>query len=131
MPDDPRDPSDAELAALRHLWEHGTATRRQITDALYPGGGPAHYTTVQKLLERLEAKGLVRSALADGVRAFTATVGRDDLIRRRLRAVADALCDGSVAPLLMNLVDAGSVSAAELAELRALVRRLSKHPPTE
>jgi predicted transcriptional regulator len=120
------DVTDAELAVLRHLWEHGTSTRRQLTDALYPDGGPAHYTTVQKLLERLEGKGYVRSELAGLVRVFAATVERDDLIRRRLRDVAEKLCDGSVAPLLMNLVEAGSVSDAELAELKALVRRLAR-----
>jgi len=126
MSDRPADATDAELAVLRHLWDHGTRTRRQLTDALYPGGGPAHYTTVQKLLERLEAKGLVASEPGDGVRRFTATVKRDALIRTRLRDVADKLCDGSVAPLLMNLVGTGKVSGAELAELRALVRKLSK-----
>jgi BlaI family transcriptional regulator, penicillinase repressor len=124
--DDPPDVSDKELEVLRHLWDRGTATRRQVTDALYPDGGPAHYTTVQKLLERLEAKGYVRSELAGAVRVFTATVGRDDLIRRRLKDVADKLCDGQLAPLVMNLVGAGSVTPEELAELRALVRRLSR-----
>jgi BlaI family transcriptional regulator, penicillinase repressor len=126
MSDRPADATDAELAVLRHLWDHGTRTRRQLTDALYPGGGPAHYTTVQKLLERLEAKGLVTSPPGDGVRRFSAAVQRDALIRTRLRDVADKLCDGSVAPLLMNLVGTGSVSDADLAELRALVRKLSK-----
>jgi len=126
MSDRPADATDAELAVLRHLWDHGTRTRRQLTDALYPGGGPAHYTTVQKLLERLEAKGFVTSHPGDGVRRFTAAVERDALIRTRLRDVADKLCDGSVTPLLMNLVGTGKVSDAELVELRAIVRRLSK-----
>jgi hypothetical protein len=40
MSDRPADATDAELAVLRHLWDHGTRTRRQLTDALYPGGGP-------------------------------------------------------------------------------------------
>jgi len=126
MSDRPADATDAELAVLRHLWDHGTRTRRQLTDALYPGGGPAHYTTVQKLLERLEAKGLVTAHPGDGVRRFTAAVKRDALIRTRLRDVANKLCDGSVTPLLMNLVGTGKVSDAELAELRSLVRKLSK-----
>ena len=126
MADPAADVTDAELAALRHLWDHGPSTRRQIADALYPGGTPAHYTTVQKLLERLEAKRYVRSRLAGGVRTFTAAAGRDALIRRRLRDVADKLCGGAVAPLLTNLVEAGPLTDAELAELRALVRRLSR-----
>lgn len=119
------DVTDAELAVLRLLWDRGTQNRRQLTDALYPEGGPAHYTTVQKLLERLAAKGFVRSTMSRGVRHFSAAVGRDRLIRSRLRAVADKLCDGSLAPLLSHLVEAGPLSEAEIAELRSLVRRLT------
>ena len=62
------DVTDAELAVLEELWRLGSATRRQLADALYPGGGPAHYTTVQKLLERLEAKGHVAADRSTAVR---------------------------------------------------------------
>ena len=51
--------TETELAMLRVLWDRGEATRRQVVDALYPGGGDSHYATVQKLLERLERKGFV------------------------------------------------------------------------
>jgi BlaI family transcriptional regulator, penicillinase repressor len=122
----PSDITDAELAVMRHLWEHGTQTRRQLTDALYPDGGPAHYTTVQKLLERLEAKGYVRSPRSGSVRSFAAAVGRESLIRRRLRDVADKLCDGAVSPLLMHLVESGPLTKSDIEDLQALVRRLGK-----
>src|SRR5690348_8798268 len=89
------DVTDTELAVLNVLWGHGSATRRQITDALYPGGGPAHYTTVQKLLERLEAKGHVRKRPVKGVQTFRPTLAREELIGHRLRDVADKLCGGS------------------------------------
>jgi predicted transcriptional regulator len=115
-------PSEAELAVLQVLWERGEATRRDITDVLYPGGGPAHYTTVQKLLERLERKGYVRRSDSAAVRTFTALVSRDDLIRQRLLDVAK-LCGGSLTPLLMNLVRAKPLTPQELNELRALVRQ--------
>jgi predicted transcriptional regulator len=118
------DVTDTELLVLQTLWERGTLSRRQITDELYPGGGPAHYTTVQKLLERLEHdRGCVRSWMEGGVRLFAATVARDELIRRRLRDVAEKLCGGSLTPLLMNLVRDGGLSEAELKELRQLIRR--------
>src|SRR2546423_144416 len=126
MPRTPQDVTDAELAVLQVLWERGTATRRQLTDALYPDGGPAHYTTVQKLLERLEAKGHVRSGRGEGVRAFTAVVDRDRLISRRLRDVAAKLCGGSLTPLLMNLVRAQPLTPRELRELQDLVKELSR-----
>ena len=34
-----QDVTDAELAVLKRLWAAGSATIRDITDALYPGGG--------------------------------------------------------------------------------------------
>ena len=122
----PRDVTDTELALLHVLWDRGPATRRQLTDALYPGGGPAHYTTVQKLLQRLEAKGYVRTDRGGGVLTFTATVGREELISRRLRDVAEKLCGGSLTPLLMNLVRARPLTARELRELQELVADLSR-----
>jgi predicted transcriptional regulator len=115
-------PSEAELAVLQVLWERGEATRRDITDVLYPNGGPAHYTTVQKLLERLERKGYVRRTDSAAVRSFVAFVSRDELIRQRLLDVAK-LCGGSLAPLLMNLVRTRPLTPEELNELRELVRQ--------
>jgi predicted transcriptional regulator len=127
----PHDVTDAELAVLQVLWERGPATRRQIADVLYPSGGPAHYTTVQKLLERLEAKGHVTRSRGPGVLTFTAAIDREQLISRRLLDVAEKLCGGSLTPLLMNLVRSRALTARELADLQELVKELSRRdrPP--
>jgi predicted transcriptional regulator len=116
--------TDTELAILQVLWSQGPATRRQITDALYPRGGAAHYATVQKLLERLEAKRLVRVDRSQSVLTFTAAAARDELIHLQLRDVAEKLCGGSLTPLLMNLVKSEPLSASELDELQAFVKQL-------
>ena len=115
------DVTDAELAVLQALWERGSATIRQLTDALYPGGSVAQYATVQKLLERLEAKGCTRRDRGPWPHVFTATVDRDDLIGRRLRAVAEKLCGGSLTPLLTHLIAVERLGPTERAELRALL----------
>jgi len=122
----PRDVTDAELDVLRVLWDRGPATIRVLTDALYPGGGASEYGTVQKLLERLESKGHVGRRAEGRQNVFKATVRREDLVARRLRETADALCDGSLSPLLTQLVSAGGLSREELSELRRLVDRLSR-----
>jgi BlaI family penicillinase repressor len=124
----PQDVTDAELAVLQVLWERGPASRRQLTDRLYPGANPAHYTTVQKLLERLEGKGYVTQESGPGALTFQATVSRDDLISRRLLDMAEKLCEGSVTPLLMNLVRSNRLSTRDLQELRALIDRLRQQP---
>jgi predicted transcriptional regulator len=121
------DVTEAELAVLRELWDRPGAAIRVLAERLYPRGGAAGYGTVQKLLERLEAKGFVARDRGEAVHRFSACVDRDELIGRRLKAVADALCGGSLAPLLTHLVEqSGPLSESEREELRGLVERLSR-----
>ena len=120
------DVTRTELAVLQVLWQTGSATRRQVADALYPGGGESHYATVQKLLERLEAKGFVRHRRDGNVLVFSAAVDRETLIGRRLRDVAEKLCDGSVTPLLTHLVRSKGLTPDEVNELQALLDQLRR-----
>jgi predicted transcriptional regulator len=120
------DVTEAELALLSALWDHGPATIRQLVDRVYGQGGASVYATVQKLLERLEQKGCVDRDRSESVHVFTASVNRRELIGRRLRAVADALCGGSLAPLLTHLVEGEGMSQEERKELRSLIDRLDR-----
>lgn len=120
----PQDVTDAELAVLQVLWERGHCTTRQLADVLYPGGGASQSATVLKLLERLEGKGFVDRDRSGPVHVFEAVVERDDLIERRLQALAESLCDGSKTPLLMHLVDPRKLTREEREALRALMAEL-------
>jgi len=126
----PQDVTDAELGVLSALWEAGPAPIRRLTDEVYPAGGVAQYATVQKLLERLETKGYVRRDRTANVHVFAAAVARDDLIGRRLKAIADKLCGGSLAPLLSHLIQSRPLTAEERRSLRALIAELDAAPPT-
>src|SRR4051794_24440595 len=105
------DVTEAELAVLQELWRRGPAPIRPLADALYPDGTAAHYATVQKLLDRLEAKGCVRRRKEGRVLWFEAAIDRDALLGRRLRAAAAQLCEGSLTPLLTHLVRTAPLSA--------------------
>lgn len=118
------DVTDAELALLQSLWEAGPLPVRQLAETHYPPGGSSAVATVQKLLERLEAKGCVSRRRGPGVQTFEAKIGRDDLIGRRLRAVAEQLCDGSLAPLLTHLVQNQKLTKEERRELRSLLQMI-------
>lgn len=121
-----QDVTEAELAVLGVLWDLGEATIRTISDAIYPEGGASRYATVQKLLERLEAKACVARDRSEAVHVFSATIGRDDLIGKRLQDVAETLCGGSLTPLLSHLVKAEALSASERKALRGLIERLDR-----
>jgi BlaI family penicillinase repressor len=123
------DVPDAELAVLRELWDKGPAAIRQLTDVLYPGGSDAHYATVQKLLERLEAKGCIARDTSTRAHTFRATIAREELIGRQLQTVAEKLCEGSMTPLLTHLVRAKRLTHTEWEALRNLIDELA--PPAK
>ena len=124
----PQDVTDAELTVLQVLWSEGPATIRQLTEAIYPDGGPAYYSTVQKLLERLEGKDCIRRERTEGAHVFSPVLGPEELIGRRLRAMAEKLCGGSLTPLLTHLVKAERLTAKQRQELRALIDELDQKP---
>jgi predicted transcriptional regulator len=116
-----QDITESELTVLRILWDRGTATIRQLTDVLYPGGEAAQYATVQKLLDRMETKGYVLRDRALYVHVFKALLDRDQLIGRRLRSLAELLCDGSLTPLLTHLARAKDLTETDRLALRAIM----------
>ena len=119
-----RDVTEAELALLQALWDRGPSTIRELVTMVYDDGGASAYATVQKLLDRLESKEFVARDRTGSVHIFRAAVERDELIRRRLRAVADTLCGGSLAPLLTQLVKGEQLSSKDRQELRDLIEEL-------
>ena len=116
-----QDITESELAVLRVLWDLGPATIRQLTDVLYPQGEAAQYATVQKLLDRMEAKGYVRRDRTMFVHIFRSELDRDELIGRRLRSLAEMLCEGSLTPLLTHLARAKDLTDEDRLALRAIV----------
>ena len=122
MPREAQDITEAELAVMQRLWEIGRASIRQLTDSLYGAeAGPAQYATVQKQLERLQAKGFVRRDRSLYVHVFSPAVDRDELIGRRIRAMAEKLCGGSLVPILSHLARTRGLSPSERQALRQLM----------
>lgn len=113
--------SDAELAVLKLLWERDVVTARQVRDVLYPGGTPSDHGTVQKLLQRLEAKRLVARDRSGFAHKFRARVSRDELLGSELRQLAEKMADGSLVPLITQAVSAEKLSAEERRALRRLL----------
>jgi predicted transcriptional regulator len=123
-----QDVTSGELAILEVLWDRATASTRQIVDALYPGGGAGRYATVQKQLERMEAKGLVTRDRSYFQHLFSAAVDREQLAGERLRTVLDKLCEGSLVPLVSHLVRTRPLTTEERQALRELIDQPPQKP---
>jgi len=119
--------TDAEFAVLEPLWRQGPQTIRQLTAALYPEQSVSDYATVQKLLERLEAKRCVRRDRSQAAHVFRTAIEREALIDGQLQEIADRLCDGSLVPVLNQLVRRTRLSAKDREQLRKLLDQGGKH----
>jgi len=113
--------TEYELAVLDVLWGRGSATIREITEAVYQESSPTNYSTVQKLLERLDKKGCVRRDRSGFAHRFHAKVARTELIGQGLEDLAQKLCGGSLTPLLMHLAETTRLSPKDRLMLRKLI----------
>ena len=117
--------TEGELAILEVIWERGNPISREITAAIHSKVTDSKMASVQKLLERLEAKGCVRRDRTDRAHRFEALVSREDFLRDRLQGLADRLYDGSIAPLVTTLLRSkAGFSAEQGAEVRRLIDEL-------
>ncbi|MGW8256601.1 MAG: BlaI/MecI/CopY family transcriptional regulator [Thermoguttaceae bacterium] len=113
--------TDGELSILQILWERGEATSREITAALHQEVTDPKIASVQKLIERLEAKGCVRRDRSQRAHRFRPLVTHEQFLRSRLQSLADRLCEGELIPLVTTLLRSKRLPKKERRELRKLI----------
>jgi BlaI family penicillinase repressor len=114
------DLSRFEMQVLRRLWSRGEATVREICEA-FPGA--PGYSTVRKIVERLEEKGAVERVRQEGnAWVYRSAVSAPAMIRKEIRRLLDTLFDGAGAPLVAHLTDMDALSLQDLEEAESRLR---------
>jgi BlaI family transcriptional regulator, penicillinase repressor len=117
-------PTDAELAILNVLWSKGSATVREVHEAL--GEADTGYTTVLKTMQIMTQKGLVSRDESERSHVYRAAVNQEPTQRRLLRDLIDRAFGGSAPTLAMRALSVAPASKEELAEVRALLDELER-----
>ena len=112
---------NAELAVMELLWRKGRITARQILDRLYPDAPKPQHGTVQRLLQRLAAKGFVVRDRSLGISVFSPAISRDAYASAQLESLANRLTQGSLVPMITRLVADNKLSRAEIEKLRRIL----------
>jgi BlaI family transcriptional regulator, penicillinase repressor len=113
--------TDAELSILQILWDRGETTSRDLAESLYEEATDPKIATVQKLIERLEAKGCVRRDRTLRAHRFHPLLSREEYLRGRMQALADRLCDGALTPLMTTLLRSKGLSRKQRDLLRKMI----------
>ena len=117
---EPQPLTDLQLAILRVLWDRGSATAAEITDALKSSRGLAQQT-IATILSRLERRGIVRHRTRQRQYIYSAILSEPDARRTMLAELTDRVFEGDVAALVSQLLSAREMSAGDLARVKALI----------
>ena len=116
--------SKLELQIMEVLWSNGPTAIREIQESFGPKNRPA-YTTVQTMVYRLEVKKALRRARKIGnAHIFEAVISRDTA-QRRLVDEFLSLFGGRMQPVMAQLIEAGNLSPADVADAEKLLRELA------
>ncbi|MYI07420.1 MAG: BlaI/MecI/CopY family transcriptional regulator [Gemmatimonadetes bacterium] len=112
---------NAELAIMQLLWRKPHLSARQIQEELYPNSPRSQHGAVQSLLQRLMEKGFVVRDRDVGVYRFSPVPSREEYASDQLEVLAQRITDGSVVPIITQLLEADRLPKEEIERLRRIL----------
>ena len=110
-----------ELAIMKVVWRFGTATVRDVYEALLESRRIA-YTTVMTMMNILEAKGYLKKEKHDRAYRYRPARPERAVVGSMVREFVNRVFDGASRPLLLHLVEDAKLTAKEREELLRLIR---------
>ena len=118
-------PAPSELEVARIVWDLGSASVRQVLDAL-PSDRALDFKTVQTYLRRLAAKGYLRTRRDGRTLIYSPKVQPRRVIGQVVDDLMNRLFDGEVFPLFQHLIEDRGISENDVRQLRELLDRLEQ-----
>ena len=113
----------SEWNVLNCLWENHPRTVMQLVADLESAVGWAKSTTITTL-RRMEEKGLVRAEQAGRGKAYLPAVEREQAVTAETHSFLERVYQGSVGLMMSAMARRQELSAAEVAELRAILDQI-------
>lgn len=112
--------SAGELEILEMLWTHGPLTLAEADRIYNASQRRITYSTMQTRLQRLVEKGLI---LRDGDyrSKFSAAIAKGRITEQYVDFL-DALCEGSIAPMVAHILQKRALKADEIALLEKVIQ---------
>lgn len=117
--------TEAEWAIIKAVWDAEPCTAPDIRQLLRGQTGWA-YSTVRTLMDRMVVKGLLAADKAQHPTLYRSAVTREQAQRGELFYALKHAFNGSLTPMVQCLLDAGNLSAHELAQLESMIEAKKK-----
>jgi len=111
-----------ELEMMNVIWRIGPCSVSQVLEQLSAERELA-YTSVSTIVRILEQKGYVTSEKAGRGHLYSAVIGKDEYQAASLKHLVNNVFEGAPSLLVRRLLDSDALSAEELAQIKALLRK--------
>lgn len=123
MSEKPIKTTEKELEILQIVWEKGSASVKDIHEAL--GGDEANgYTTILKFMQIMHEKGLVKREKSGKLHLYSAVPSLENTRQQLLDKMINTVFQGSAAQLVMSALGNKTSSKEELDEIKAYLDKL-------
>jgi BlaI family transcriptional regulator, penicillinase repressor len=117
--------TEAELSVMEVLWDRDTgAMVREIVLAVYGRHEHSLHGGVKSFLDRLIEKGYVKVDKTGFAHRFHAAFSRQEYVGRQLKRMAESHFGGSLAPLLLSLVEQARLTRKDRAAIEKLIENI-------
>ena len=115
--------SEAESRIMDALWRRGPLV---VEDIVSEVAGPQQWSdrTVKSLIGRMLKKKAIQSTRKDGRTWYRPLVARDDYMLAEGKSFLDRVFGGKLAPFVSHFAEHETLSAEDVAQLKALIRKL-------
>ena len=110
-----------ELEIMKMVWRRGEARVRDVYEDLLVHRKIA-YTTVMTMMGILEDKGYLKKAAGEKAYLYRPAQPQQQVVRKMVKEFVGRVFNGSAKPLLVHLVESRQLSAAELDEIRRMLK---------
>ena len=123
MSEKPIKTTEKELEILQIVWEKGSASVKDIHEAM--GGDDANgYTTILKFMQIMHEKGLVKREKSGKLHLYSAVPSLENTRQQLLDKMINTVFQGSAAQLVMSALGNNTSSKQELDEIKAYLEKL-------
>lgn len=118
------EPTRAQLEILQVLWKHGPSTVRFVNDRLNRQKQSLTYTSTLKLMQIMHEKGMVRRDESNMTHIYSAILEEGKTRGVVLKKFVDAMYDGSVKNLMLELLGQERMAGKDWDTIKALLNKL-------
>ena len=122
----PNELTDAELSVMEILWQKDEGvTVREIVLSVYGRHEHSLHGGVKSFLDRLMEKGFAAVDKGEFAHRFSAIITRQQFVGRQLKRLAESHFGGSVAPMLLSLVEQTNLSSKDRAAIQKIISSIA------